>query len=198
MEPFIESGMTFGPYPEGHCFRIEKSATYRSIGQGVKIAEFLLLRSRRDRPPIVLIVEAKQSSPRPETQPSFQEFVAEIRDKLGNTLALGMASMLGRHPMAKGELPHPFQVLDLGTVGFRLVLIINGHREDWLPPLQDALRITLCSTVQTWALGANAVVVINHEMARNAGLVAKEGWDALIFGSISHELFVEGKAVFSE
>ena len=48
-EPIIdESGMIFGPYPEGHCFYIEKSETYRKIQDGVKIAEFLLLHSQDD------------------------------------------------------------------------------------------------------------------------------------------------------
>ena len=43
-EPIIESGMTFGPYPDGHCFYIEESESYKSIkADGVKIAEFLLL-----------------------------------------------------------------------------------------------------------------------------------------------------------
>ena len=83
-EPIIESGMTFGPYPEGHCFYIEKSETYQKIKEGVKIAEFLLLHSQDDS--IVWIVEAKQSSPRPETQPNFDDFLLEIQEKLTNAL----------------------------------------------------------------------------------------------------------------
>ena len=43
-EPFIESGMTFGPFPDGSCFPIEQSASYKAIESGVKMAEFLLLR----------------------------------------------------------------------------------------------------------------------------------------------------------
>ena len=42
MNQIVESGMTFGPYPQGHCFFIEKSATYKKIQNNVKIAEFLL------------------------------------------------------------------------------------------------------------------------------------------------------------
>ena len=30
-EPIVESGMTFGPFEEGHCFYIEKSELYRNL-----------------------------------------------------------------------------------------------------------------------------------------------------------------------
>jgi hypothetical protein len=65
-----------------------------------------------------------------------------------------------------------FKTLDLGATGFRLVLIINGHQKLWLQPLQDALRSALHATAQTWALGPNAVVVINHEDAKRFGLIS--------------------------
>jgi len=44
--PIVESGMAFGPYPAGHCFHIEKSTTYQKVQTGVRIAEFLLLRTK--------------------------------------------------------------------------------------------------------------------------------------------------------
>jgi hypothetical protein len=75
-QPIIESGMTFGLYPEGHCFHIEKSQTYQDIQEGVKIAELLLLHPPNS--PKVWIIEAKSSSPRPETQPGFDDFIEEI------------------------------------------------------------------------------------------------------------------------
>ena len=172
MEAFVESEMTFGPYADGHCFRVELSDTYRAIQDRVQIAEFLLLRTQADGPHFIWIVEAKQSSPRPETQPNFNDFVGEIRDKLANALAVGVASILKRHPPAAAELPELFKVLDLTTIGIRLVLIINGHQKSWLQPLQDALRSALHATVQSWALGPNAVVVINHEDAKRFGLIS--------------------------
>jgi len=75
MDPFVESEMTFGPYADGHCFRVEVSETYHAIQDKVQMAEFLLLRTHADAPPFVWIVEAKQSSPRPETQPNFNESI---------------------------------------------------------------------------------------------------------------------------
>jgi hypothetical protein len=109
MMSFDESGMTFGPYNVDYCFRVEVSETYRTIQHNVQMAEFLLLRTQVDAPPFVWIVEAKQSSPRPETQPNFNEFIAEIRDKLTNALTVGVASILERHPTAYAELPNLFK-----------------------------------------------------------------------------------------
>lgn len=165
-----ESGMTFGPFQEDHCFWIEKSASYRAIQLGVPIAEFLWLRTRRSRA-VVWVVEARSSSPRPETQPRFDEYISEIKDKLVNALSLGLALHLGRHPGTSGELPAPFQQLDPGKTDFRLVLVIRRSEDDWLFPVQDALVQCLRPTVRAWGLGANAVAVINDEKARKVGLI---------------------------
>ena len=70
----IESDMTFGPFAEEQCFHIEKSMTYQKIRQGVRMAEFLLIRSQKRRP-TVWIVEVKQSSPRSENQ-NFDSFIS--------------------------------------------------------------------------------------------------------------------------
>ena len=135
------------------------------------MAEFLLHRTEDNRPTIWIVV-AKQSSPRPDTQPNFAEFIGEIREKLANALALGAASILQRHPLALDELPEQFKTLNLHTARIRLLLIMNGHQRSWLPPLQDALRKALHATAKTWALGPNAVVVINHVDAKRFNLIS--------------------------
>jgi hypothetical protein len=176
-QPIIESGMTFGPFPEGHCFYIERSATYQKVKDGVKMAEFLLLRFKDGHPPTVWVVEAKSSTPRPETQPNLDEFIDEIRKKLTNALSLGLAACLKRHEDADAELSEPFKALDLSVAGFRLVLVIKDHKKDWLPPLQEALSKALKSTVKTWALPATAVAVINDDLARSHGLILANAGD---------------------
>lgn len=72
-EAIIESGMTFGPFAAGECFYVEKSKCYGLIQDGVQMAEFLLLRQKQDHAPVIWVVEAKSSSPRPATQPNFTE-----------------------------------------------------------------------------------------------------------------------------
>ena len=92
-QAIIESGMTFGPYPIGQCFYIEKSACYKKVQEGVQMAEFLLLK-QQEKGPAVWVVEAKTSSPKAETQPNFAQFIDEIRTKLTNGFLLAVAARL--------------------------------------------------------------------------------------------------------
>lgn len=169
MVTFDESGMTFGPFAADECYRIEQSNAYDAIQDGVKIAEFALLRKSRT---VVWIVEAKQSSPKPENQQDFPAFVGEIRDKLANALELLVSLWIGRHDETRNDLPQAFRELDLKSIGFRLVLVINGHPEAWLPPLQDGVQIALRPLIRVWSLGGAAVTVINHERAKILGLIS--------------------------
>ncbi|BDB72627.1 hypothetical protein R5Y30_006255 [Pseudomonas aeruginosa] len=170
-EAIIESGMTFGPFAAGECFYVEKSKCYGLIQDGVQMAEFLLLRQKQDHAPVIWVVEAKSSSPRPATQPNFTEFIDEIRAKLTNGFLLGVAALLQRHSEAKKELPHSFNAVNLQSLGFRFVLVINGHKEEWLVSLQDALSLALKPIIKTWALPPTSVVVLNHESAQRHGLI---------------------------
>ncbi|MEG4984973.1 hypothetical protein QUB08_04205 [Microcoleus sp. BR0-C5] len=62
--------------------------------------------------------------------------------------------------------------MDLEKVDFRLILVINGHQEAWLAPLQDALKKALHPTIETWNLSATSVVVLNDTMAREQKLIS--------------------------
>ena len=167
--------MTFGPYPAGHCFHIEKSIVYEKIQKGVKIAEFLLLRARDGKSPAVWVVEAKSSTPRSgpdvEKQKRFDEFIQEIREKFINAFSLGLAVRLDRHETACPELPEAFKTLDFSVADFYFILVVRGHKEAWLPDLRDAVAVALRPTIKTWALPSNAVMVLNDDMARNYGLI---------------------------
>ncbi|CAM1380939.1 hypothetical protein [Fretibacterium fastidiosum] len=167
-----ESGMTFGPYPSERCFHIEKSALYKDIRQGVKMAEFLLLRADSNRPAMLWVVEAKSSSPRPKSEPDFSQFIAEVREKWIDALSLTLASLLGRHRQAGAELPGPFELLDLSQFDVRFVLVINGHPKGWLPPIQDALRQSLRPLVRIWRFAPTSVVVLNEELASKRQLIS--------------------------
>ena len=173
-EAIVESGMTFGPYPDGHCFYIEKSECYKSIAEGVKVAEFMLLRSKSKEAADIWIVEAKSSSPMPSNLEDFETFITDILDKLSNAFMLGIAMCLKRHPTFRAELPSFLREVDLSNAKFKLVLMINGHREEWLPPLQDALSLALKPLLKLWALPCNAVVVLNPGTAKNYGLIRED------------------------
>ncbi|NOS89096.1 MAG: hypothetical protein HOP34_11275 [Methylococcaceae bacterium] len=179
-EPIIESGMTFGPYLDGHFFRIEKTATLDKINkgakpdEGVKIAEFLLLRME-GQTPTIWVIEAKNGSPQPAKQADFDKFIHEVKDKLSNSLLLFLAIYLKRHS-TELELPPCFQKIDLSTTHFKFVLIItsNTYKEEWLPPLQDALLEVLNPIVKRmvkmWNLSSSDVIVMNQDIAKKNGL----------------------------
>jgi hypothetical protein len=68
-------------------------------------------------------------------------------------------------------LPDSFKALDLKSLGFRFVLVINRHKKEWLEPLQNALSRAMKPVVSTWALPAISVAVLNHESAQEHGLI---------------------------
>ncbi len=171
----LESNMLFGPFNQDHCFYLEKSELYQKLQHGVQIAEFLLIKIQQ-QVQNVWIIEAKSSSPRPQTQPAFDAFIAEIADKMRNALLLTLALKLGRHGAdAQMLLPADFQTLDLSTTRFKFILVIKNHLDAWLVPLQEALNRCL------WALNKSLgslsplpVVVLNETLARQHGLIGQE------------------------
>ncbi len=178
-QAIIESEMTFGPYPDGHCFYIEKSKCYEEIQEGVQMAEFLLLRKNGNAASAIWVIEAKSSSPRQSTESdakskfksAFDEFIEGIRVKLTNAFLLMVAARLGRQATAKEELPEPFKTLDLADTDFKFVLVIRAHKKDWLPPLQDALKLAFVPVIKTWGLPATSVAVLNDDLAKIHGLI---------------------------
>ncbi len=162
-EPIIESEMEFViRRGDKRLFYLEESQTYKEIQEGVKMAEFLLLRS--ENPYKIWIIEAKSSSPRPETQPNFNEFIKEITDKFANALILFIASYLKRH-QSHNELSDELHNCPLCDVNFTFILIVNGHQKQFLPPLQERLQKSLRSLLKTW--GKSNVIVLNDAMARD-------------------------------
>ncbi|MGV8803429.1 MAG: hypothetical protein ACWA6Y_00530 [Polaromonas sp.] len=165
MEAIIESGMTFGPYPQGQCFYIEQSDCYSRVQEGVQMAEFLLLR-QQEQGPTMWVVEAKSSCPR-----EFDSYMDEIRVKLTNAFMLGVAACLGRHTAAKDELPETFKNLALKTTSFRFVLVIKGVPDYHLEVLQNALGAVLKPVIKTWAMPPTSVMVLNETSAQRHGLI---------------------------
>jgi len=163
---FVESGMNFGPYAKDDVFPIEQSPLYKNLGRGLMIAEFVLIRPGKGGLEEVWVIEAKSSAPK-----VFGEYVEEIRQKLTNSVQLTLASCLRRHPHAADVLPARFLDLNLGACAFKCILIINGFRKEWLPPLQNALAKEMNSLVKTMGFKPGSVSVINDEKARELKLI---------------------------
>lgn len=160
-----ESEMVFGPYSESSFFHIEHSPIYKNLGDGVKMVEFVLNRSADNGDQFLCLVEAKHSSPRPINHGDFTEFINEISEKMINGISLLLATVLKRHKASEESLPTSMHSVDLSCCKVRFILVINGHEEEWLPPIQEALRKSLHSMNRAWNFGPNAVVVLNNHLA---------------------------------
>ncbi|MXW39718.1 MAG: hypothetical protein F4Z75_00890 [Synechococcus sp. SB0668_bin_15] len=175
--PITESGMDFGPFAQDECFHVEESKAYKAIQDGVKMAEFLLLRandSTSNNNAAIWIVEAKSSSPRPDNPSGdFGRFIDEIKQKLVNALSLGLASVLERHRhlRAETELPSAFKNISLSRVQVKFVVVIKDRSDDTLSPITDALKKALHPTIKTWAFDPASVIVLNEALAREHGLI---------------------------
>ncbi|MEN9372603.1 MAG: hypothetical protein RIR79_155 [Pseudomonadota bacterium] len=151
-----ESGMNFGPFPRENCFCIENSQCHDETGkEKINIAEFLLLRQKQNKPPTILVVEAKSGRPddkvpskeielkitekngkneikfkelNPKFRLALDQYVDEIRIKLTNGFLLGMASCLGR--CSQNGLPETFKNLDFSKIEFCFILVIKRRIDE--------------------------------------------------------------------
>ena len=162
----------FGPYPDGHCFEIESSAIVKKIndkakqGEGVKIAEFLLLSTVNGKASIS-IIEAKSSAPQ-----NVDEYINDVQEKLSNSLSLFIAIYLQRHSGNNPGLSDFFRQTELSNVSFILILAIQNCEKQRLPPLQDKLKKNLKKTARIWNIDLNSVIVLNEAGAKKHGLIA--------------------------
>ncbi|OHX35576.1 hypothetical protein BJL95_15200 [Methylomonas sp. LWB] len=63
---FVESDMTFGPYPDGRCFLLEQSDIYKNIkNNGIKTVEALLISNDSKK---IFFIEAKSTVPQPQAK----------------------------------------------------------------------------------------------------------------------------------
>lgn len=163
-----ESGMTFGPFPDKHCFHIEKSNIYKRIQNGLQIAEFLLIQPDKNK---FLVIEAKSGSPDPtnaESKESFEDYITKVSQKLLNAFTLGLALCLERHVNNKDDISNCFKEITHDSVKIILLLVINGHKEEWLIPITEALQKKLKSISKIWPL---EIYAINEKIALKYHLI---------------------------
>ena len=161
-----ESGLTFGSYGKEALFHVEASEIRKSLN--LRTVEFVL-RHKNDE---ILLIEAKSSSPRPGNQADFDEFICEISEKFIHTVDLYFSLVLKRVNDTAGDMPDFFKKADYAAVKITLLLIINGHKINWLPPIKDAIKLQIKRHIKTWRLD---VAVMNNEQAGSYGLLYTNG-----------------------
>lgn len=81
MEPFIDSEMTFGPYPAtSHGFRVDGSTPHKAAGEGVKMIDFYKLDLPIGKAPKLWLVEAKKSTPNVNS-PNYSKVIKALEKR---------------------------------------------------------------------------------------------------------------------
>ena len=168
-----ESGMRF-KVDDARSFYIEKSNFYINFQEGLKIVEFISLDEVNET---CELIEAKQSSPKPdkgnvEKGEKFNVFINDINEKFVNGFNLYMANRLGRHRQGNlKEMPEILQTTDTSSLKFKFVLVINGHKLDWLSPISDKLKIKMHPFIKAWNIKDQHIKIMNDTIARETGYI---------------------------
>lgn len=159
-----ESGMNFGPFAEDSVLKLEKSELYKSLGNNIRSVEFIVY-SGENR---IIFIEAKSSSPKPQNNIDFDRYITEIYKKFVHSVDLFFATLVNRKADKCAEMPGCFREADYSRADIKLILIINGHKTEWLHPIRDALQQRLRRQIKTWSL---KIAVMNYKLACDNQLI---------------------------
>jgi hypothetical protein len=98
-------------------------------------------------------------------------YFSELREKMNNGLRLFFATRAGRHPSEENAWPETFRNVELGPLQLRILLVVKAAEDRWLPDLKAALQKAMRPAIGTWALGPEAIVVLNEDGARQKGFI---------------------------
>lgn len=176
---FYESFMKFS-FADDDVFRIEDDPLVENI-KGIESCECIVLLN-----PNVALIEAKSSSPQPklENQERFKEFIDDIKKKFSDSLRLFNEIKAKKHgEEAYLRLPVNLLGITISPDQYLIILIIHGHKLEWLIGLIDALRDSLREVVNQWNIKDSNIKVFNEEEALKHQLIVayvpKQDRDAL-------------------
>lgn len=163
-----ESGMLFR-FEDDMIFKIENSELHKSAGDGIKSVEFVVEFKNNE----IYFVEAKSSSPKPikknkekNEKDEFEEFIEKISEKFIHSFDLYLSAILKINENL--ELSNKFKENDYSKVKFKFILIIKGHKREWLLAIRDSLEFKLKYHRKIWK---TTCIVMNEEVAIEKGLV---------------------------
>ncbi|HBZ34378.1 MAG TPA: hypothetical protein DEO38_04670 [Bacteroidales bacterium] len=161
----VESNMLL-PFDDQNAYRIERANIVQEK-KDIKVCEYFALIDGR-----MLLIEAKSSSPRPGNKIKFDEYIDEISQKFIDTLLLFNALRIGRHgDEEKSKLPANILNVSLADVQYAMYLIVHGNDIEWMEPIQEALKLKLKHCLKSWNIQDINVYAINHETAKEKGLI---------------------------
>ena len=165
MYTITESEMIFGPFEEADVFEIEKSNVNQLIGERIRTVEFVICREENR----ILFVEAKSSLPREQTSKErYDAFVTEITDKFVHSFEIYHTLKYNRYHIDQ-DIGEHLKQQEWDKVQIKFVLVIRGHKKEWLAPLREALMKNMSAYLKIWK---STVVVLNDEMAKRYHLIS--------------------------
>ena len=130
-----KSEMKFGPFLEENFFKIENSKLHKSLGQGFKIVEFVVLKGDK-----ILFVEAKPNRYILSVgNPKLDEKIKELQEKFENSLDLFLSVRVGIREDSYRQIGENLVYKELSTVKGRFFLVIKDADES----LCEKLTVTL-------------------------------------------------------
>lgn len=172
MKHVEESGMYFGDYPEEKFFGIENSELQKSVGEGIKTVEFILLHKNRQ----FLFVEAKTTCPNAankdedeQKKEKFEKYYHDISEKFYDSLQMFLTSVLNKSSNNEGIGSELIQDKDYTQKEICFVLVIKNAKDiSWLAGPRTELEHRLKKLCKIWKA---KILVLNYELAVEYGLV---------------------------
>lgn len=167
-----ESEMNFGDFHEEDLFEIEKSELLKSLGEGVKTVEFILLGVNKN----IIFLEAKKTCPNemnmhdtPEKEKSFEEYYSRIVQKFTDSLQVYMAAVLKRYREVSEIGDNLKKIKDYHKRGICFILVIKDADIKWLAGPKAILERRLLSLRKIWGI---EISVLNYELAKQYKLIS--------------------------
>lgn len=172
MKTITESEMDFGRYEEENLFEIENSQILKSLGEGIKTVEFILL--RRDKN--IIFLEAKKSCPNennmhntPEKKKKFEDYYSSITQKFTESLQVYLAAVLNRYEEPSEVGDNLRRIENYREKEMLFVLVVKNADISWLSGPKAILENRLLSLRKIWKI---KVLVLNYELAKKKGLIS--------------------------
>lgn len=161
MAAFKESKMTFD-FADDSFYHIEKSPLHSQV-KGYATCECIVMLQDK-----VTLLEAKSSTPNPRNEEDFDNFICDIVAKFRDTMSFYHAVMLRYDEENMGA---EIKSVNLKDANYQFLLIVHGHKEEWLPPVMDELKSKLRHILKIWRVKDTDVKVINDTIAKKLNII---------------------------
>ena len=132
---YVESDMRF-IFDEDSVFLLESESFFTKM-QHVKACDFIWLKKRKAGSSL-LFIEAKSSAPMQSER--LDDYLQQIHDKFCHSLFLYIGLLFNRCKEIPENLPDTMRLKSNLKKKIKCVLVVRQHKEEWLQPLQEALR----------------------------------------------------------